>query len=167
MCSKAPFQLWAGITRVWRLRSSRMCPQQLVQFWFQGGRLRDLSVHNDIHTAVHSFLFSEIVCCPVVSLCKCASVPCNLLYLHSLVPCTKPRRTRTGVEISSDSISQHNISHPKKATMCFFSFPVVVFTVFVLISYLLCDHSACYYLLKFKEVMLKKFEVCTSAQRTC
>lgn len=131
-----------------------------------GGRLRDLSVHNDTHTAVHSFLFSEVVWCPVVSLCKCASVPCNLLYLHSLAPCTKPRRTRTGVEISSDSISQHNISHPKKATMCFLSFPVVVFTVFVLISYLFCDHSACNYLLKFKEIMLKRFEVCTYAQRT-
>lgn len=58
-----------------------------------------------VMTAVHFFLSGGAVCCPIVSLCKCANASCNPMYLHPLALWTRPRRTRTWREISASSSS--------------------------------------------------------------
>lgn len=91
---QSPFPLWAGIRAVWRPCSSCMCPQQLVQFWFEEG---DWGIYLYVMTQKYNGAVSP----PWPrQFAVQSSASCNPVYLHPLALCTQPSTTRTCREIS-------------------------------------------------------------------
>lgn len=135
---QSPFPLWARITAVWSLQSSCMCPQQLVQFWFEEG---DWGIYRYIRNDTEIqrctfFLLGEAVFAVQLSVhpCERASTSCNPICIYTHRHSVQgpggqePAGRLTQVQPHSDgwetSLLIENLSSASKCSSFFPLFPV-------------------------------------------